>query len=71
MDDALLERTAEKLQGIDTRNEAQVSREIRRLEKQMATYARNLDFEKAALVCVRDELAALKQLLFGSGGQPS
>ena len=69
MDDALLERTAEKLQGIDTRNEAQVSREIRRLEKQMATYARNLDFEKAAQV--RDELAALKQLLFGSGGQPS
>jgi len=67
--DALLERTAEKLQGIDTRNEAQVSREIRRLEKQMATYARNLDFEKAAQV--RDELAALKQLLFGSGGQPS
>jgi len=35
----------------------------------MATYARNLDFEKAAQV--RDELAALKQLLFGSGGQPS
>ena len=69
VDDALLERTAEKLQGIDTRNEAQVSREIRRLEKQMATYARNLDFEKAAQV--RDELAALKQLLFGSGGQPS
>ena len=69
VDDALLERTAEKLQSIDTRNEAQVSREIRRLEKQMATYARNLDFEKAAQV--RDELAALKQLLFGSGGQPS
>ena len=69
VDDALLERTAEKLQGIDTRNEAQVSREIRRLEKQMASYARNLDFEKAAQV--RDELAALKQLLFGSGGQPS
>jgi len=69
VDDALLERTAEQLQGIDTRNEAQVSREIRRLEKQMATYARNLDFEKAAQV--RDELAALKQLLFGSGGQPS
>ena len=66
-DAATLERTAERLQGIDTSNEAQVSREIRRLEKQMAAHAKNLDFEKAAKV--RDELAALRQLLFGAGGQ--
>ena len=62
-----IQRSAERLQGLDLDNEAQVSKEIRKLEKQMATHARNLDFEKAARV--RDELAALRQLLFGAGGK--
>ncbi len=63
--DEALQRSAERLQGIDPDNQAQVSKEIKRLEKLMSTHARNLDFEKAAKV--RDELAALKQLLFGAG----
>lgn len=62
-----IQRSAERLQGLDPGNETQVSKEIRKLEKQMATHARNLDFEKAARV--RDELAALRQLLFGAGGK--
>ena len=42
---------------------------LRQVEAEMKAAAAALDFEKAAQV--RDELAALKQLLFGSGGQPS
>jgi excinuclease ABC subunit B len=44
-------------------SEKQVAREIRRLEKDMIGHARNLEFEKAALL--RDQLAALKKRLFG------
>ena len=46
--------------------EKQVSREIKRLEKQMFEHAKNLEFEKAARV--RDQLALLKEQVFGSGG---
>ncbi|RXZ38018.1 excinuclease ABC subunit UvrB [Oxalobacteraceae bacterium CAVE-383] len=42
----------------------QVSREIKRLEKQMQDYAKNLEFEKAATA--RDQLQKLKQQLFGA-----
>lgn len=47
-------------------SEKQVSREIKRLEKQMLEHAKNLEFEKAAQV--RDQLAHLKQQLFGASG---
>ncbi|HEY4318660.1 MAG TPA: excinuclease ABC subunit UvrB [Herbaspirillum sp.] len=42
----------------------QVSREIKRLEKQMQDHAKNLEFEKAATA--RDQLQKLKQQLFGA-----
>jgi excinuclease ABC subunit B len=42
----------------------QVSREIKRLEKQMQDHAKNLEFEKAANA--RDQLQKLKQQLFGA-----
>ena len=37
---------------------------VKQLEKQMAAYARDLEFEKAA--AVRDQLDALKKRLFGA-----
>ncbi len=45
-------------------SEKQVSREIKRLEKQMQDHAKNLEFEQAAQA--RDELRKLKELLFGA-----
>ena len=48
-------------------SEKQISREIKRLEKAMLDHAKNLEFEKAAQV--RDQLAHLKQQLFGAGGR--
>jgi excinuclease ABC subunit B len=44
--------------------EKQVAKEIKRLEKLMFDHARNLEFEKAAQV--RDQLAALRQRVFGA-----
>ena len=49
----------------ETLSEKQVSKEIRRLEKQMFEHAKNLEFEKAARV--RDQLALLKEQVFGGG----
>jgi excinuclease ABC subunit B len=46
--------------------EKAAAKEIKRLEKQMLEHARNLEFEKAARV--RDQLAALKERLFGANG---
>jgi excinuclease ABC subunit B len=45
-------------------SEKQLTREIKRLEKEMGDYAKNLEFEKAA--ATRDELFRLKELLFGT-----
>ena len=47
-------------------SEKQISKEIKRLEKQMVDHAKNLEFEKAAQV--RDQLHLLKQQLFGAPG---
>ena len=47
-------------------SEKQIAKEIGKLEKQMQAYAKNLEFEKAAQT--RDELAKLKERLFGVGG---
>ena len=46
--------------------EKSASRELKRLEKVMQEHARNLEFEKAAQV--RDQLAQLKERLFGASG---
>jgi excinuclease ABC subunit B len=47
-------------------SEKQISKEIKRLEKLMLDHAKNLEFEQAAKV--RDQLAVLKEQLFGAGG---
>ncbi len=43
-----------------------LAREIKRLEKEMLEFARNLEFERAAQA--RDELAVLKERVFGANG---
>ena len=44
-------------------SEKQLARELRRLEKEMLEYARNLEFEKAA--AARYELFRIRQHVFG------
>ena len=48
----------------DLSDEKAVSQRVKQLEKQMAAYARDLEFEKAA--AIRDQLDALKKRLFGA-----
>lgn len=48
----------------DLSDEKAVSQRVKQLEKQMAAYACDLEFEKAA--AVRDQLDALKKRLFGA-----
>ncbi|MEC5388274.1 excinuclease ABC subunit UvrB [Uliginosibacterium sp. H3] len=52
--------------GVDyaTMNEKQLAKAIKKLEKDMMEYAKNLDFEKAA--AARDELFKLRQRAFGA-----
>ncbi|KAF1007792.1 MAG: excinuclease ABC subunit UvrB [Burkholderia sp.] len=45
-------------------SEKQLAQAIKRLEKQMVDYAKNLEFEKAAQM--RDQLAVLRQRVFGA-----
>jgi excinuclease ABC subunit B len=47
-------------------SEKDISREIKRLEKLMMEYAKNLEFELAANV--RDQLSMLKAQAFGATG---
>ncbi len=49
----------------ETMSEKQLAREIKRLEKLMFEHAKNLEFEKAARA--RDQLAQLRQQVFGAG----
>ncbi len=49
---------------VEDMSEKQISKEIKRLEKQMMDYAKNLEFEKAAQT--RDQLAVLRERLFGA-----
>lgn len=49
---------------VEDMSERDISKEIKRLEKQMLEHARNLEFEKAARV--RDQLALLKESAFGA-----
>jgi excinuclease ABC subunit B len=48
---------------VEDMSEKDVAKEIKRLEKQMLEHARSLEFEQAARV--RDQLALLKEQLFG------
>ena len=57
-------KAAQQQAGYTAMNEKQLTREVKRLEKEMAEYARNLEFEKAA--AARDELFRLKEQLFGA-----
>ncbi len=55
---------AQRRKHYDVLSEKDLSREIRRLEKEMLAHARNLEFEKAA--AVRDELFRLRRQAFGA-----
>jgi excinuclease ABC subunit B len=59
-------KAASDLAEYEAMSEKQVGKELKRLEKQMFEHAKNLEFEKAARV--RDQLALLKEQVFGSGG---
>ena len=48
----------------DVMSEKELSREIKKLEKQMMEYAKNLEFEKAAKA--RDQLHILRERAFGA-----
>jgi excinuclease ABC subunit B len=56
---------AEATAEYEVMSEKQVSKEIKRLEKLMFEHAKNLEFEKAARV--RDQLALLREQVFGGG----
>jgi excinuclease ABC subunit B len=60
-------QVAQETAKYEAMSEKQISKEIKKLEKQMLDHARNLEFEKAAQV--RDQLHALKQQLFGAPGE--
>jgi len=62
-------KAAESQAKYESMSEKQLSREIKRLEKQMLEYARNLEFEKAAQA--RDQLAELKKRMLGVDQLPS
>ena len=57
-------RAAQEHARYESMSEKQLAREIRKLEKQMLDYARNLEFEKAAEA--RDRLAELRRNFFGA-----
>ncbi len=52
---------------LDLLDEKEGAKAIKRLEKTMLDHARNLEFEKAA--AVRDQLARIKERLFGAAGR--
>ena len=59
-------QAAQETAKYESMSEKQVSKEIKRLEKQMLDHAKNLEFEKAAQV--RDQLRIVKEQLFGASG---
>ncbi|MBK6928256.1 MAG: excinuclease ABC subunit UvrB [Comamonadaceae bacterium] len=61
-----LEQDALQRARVEDMSEKDIGREIKRLEKTMLAFARDLEFEKAARV--RDELGLLKKRAFGAPG---
>ena len=57
-------KAAQQQASYEAMSEKQLTRELKRLEKDMTLYARNLEFEKAA--ATRDELFRIKEQLFGA-----
>jgi excinuclease ABC subunit B len=62
-------RRAQDAAEVEALSEKDVGKRIKLLEKQMLEHARNLEFEKAARV--RDQLALLREHLFGAPGHDS
>ncbi|MGE0310818.1 MAG: excinuclease ABC subunit UvrB [Lautropia sp.] len=60
-------KAAEQATRYDNLSEPAAAREIKRLEKSMLDFAKNLEFEKAAQA--RDQLAQLRAALFGGGAK--
>ena len=56
-------KAAQQQAKYETMSEKALAKEIKRLEKEMLEFARNLEFEKAA--AARDELFRLKERVFG------
>ena len=68
VDDARRElKAAQQQADYEAMSEKQLARELKRLEKEMLEYARNLEFEKAA--AARDELFRIRQQVFGISGE--
>ena len=64
-DDARAEmKEAQTRAKFEDMSEKQISKEIKRIEKQMMDHAKNLEFEKAAQT--RDQLSLLRQRVFGA-----
>jgi excinuclease ABC subunit B len=65
VDDARAElREEQERAKFEDMSEKEIAKEIKRLEKQMMDYAKNLEFEKAAQT--RDQLAVLRERVFGA-----
>ncbi|NOT18200.1 MAG: excinuclease ABC subunit UvrB [Sulfuriferula sp.] len=59
-------KAAQKLASYHAKDEKTLTRELKQVEKDMLTAAKNLEFERAAEL--RDELNRLKTVLFGAAG---
>jgi len=57
-------KAAQRRARYDALSEKDLAREIKRLEREMIEYARNLEFERAA--ATRDELFRLRRQAFGA-----
>ena len=62
-------KSAQQQAHYEAMSEKQIARELKRLEKDMADYAKNLEFEKAA--AIRDELFRFKEQVFGAATHDS
>ncbi len=60
-------RASEDALRVEAMGEKQLAKEIKRLEKAMLDHAKNLEFEQAARA--RDQLAKLKEQVFGASGK--
>ena len=59
-------KAAQQQASYEAMSEKQLARELKRIEREMLEYAKNLDFEKAA--AARDELFRIRKQVFGISG---